>query len=413
MNVKKLKILIVTEVFFPDSEGGAHTYIYNFAKFLVKRGNAVSVITLRAKPNLVSQENIDGIDIYRYNSPLSGPILFVRRPFFSALGACKIFKRLSKKFHYDIVNIHSILPGFGVLLCNQAKKSPRIFTFHASFYQEVMIQKKKKRYAPEFFISSIFWVIRYLERKVLKLCDKIIVLSNFNREQLQGLYSIPNDKIKVVPGGVDIDRFKPAPSKGIAKKQLGLKEDRTVLLTVRRLVPRMGIEKLLIAMKDVVKQRNNIQLIIGGRGYLKEDIEKMIRQESLSDNVRLVGYIDDKELVLYYQAADLFVLPTEYLEGFGLVTLEALAAGLPVIGTPLGGTQEILRDLDPRWLFRGTDPKEMAEDILKQLDFLQSAKDINRECRDYVISKYLWENIVAKIEEIFLNELGAKGRYNN
>jgi len=141
---------------------------------------------------------------------------------------------------------------------------------------------------------------------------------------------------------------------------------------------------------------------------LAQEIERTVEKEGLSKSVKLLGYISEDDLVRYYQASDLFVLPTEYLEGFGMATLESMASGLPVIGTPLGGTKEILMGFGEEWLFRNTEPKEIATGILSGIGYVLKTKDLSEKCRDYVVKEYKWENIVGKIEEVFINTLEEK-----
>ena len=120
---------------------------------------------------------------------------------------------------------------------------------------------------------------------------------------------------------------------------MGLPEDKFILFTVRNLVPRMGLENLISAFEIVQSGRTDLLLIIGGEGPLEPALKEQTRQCGVEEFVRFVGYIPDEDLPSYYQMADLFILPTIELEGFGLVTVEALASGLPVLGTPVGGTR--------------------------------------------------------------------------
>ncbi|HRR39717.1 MAG TPA: glycosyltransferase, partial [Syntrophales bacterium] len=124
-----------------------------------------------------------------------------------------------------------------------------------------------------------------------------------------------------------MERFHPSGDRRDIRRRLGIPENRAVILTVRNLVPRMGLENLITAMKDVVKALPDVLLIIGGSGPLREKLLRLACELQLSDSIRFTGFIRDEELPDYYRAADIFVLPTIELEGFGLVTLEALACG--------------------------------------------------------------------------------------
>jgi len=119
-------------------------------------------------------------------------------------------------------------------------------------------------------------------------------------------------------------------------------------------VPRMGLDNLILAIEQVIKTAPDIYLVVGGEGPLKDDLISMVKKLGVEKHIEFKGFISEDNLPEYYQMTDLFVLPTRELEGFGLVTLEALACGVPVLGTPVGGTKEIIGRFDPDFLFKDT-----------------------------------------------------------
>ena len=119
-----------------------------------------------------------------------------------------------------------------------------------------------------------------------------------------------------------------------------------------------------------------------------------------------INQIENDEIHTYYEAADIFILPTVSLEGFGLATIEALSSGLPVLGTPVGGTVEILKDIDSKLLFDGTSPKVMAsgiEDFLINPDLYSS---LNMICRKKAANEYSWDQVVDRLEGVFYDTVG-------
>ena len=127
-------------------------------------------------------------------------------------------------------------------------------------------------------------------------------------------------------------------------------------------------------------------------------MKKLAKKLNLTERINFVGSVKQEVLYNYYQLADLFILPTRYLEGFGLVTLEAMASGLPVLGTPVGGTTEILSKFDKNFLFSGVDPQSMAKKIS---EFLNSKPDLVRlglRCREFVLQEYSQEKWLDRIE---------------
>ncbi|MBT6408122.1 MAG: glycosyltransferase family 4 protein, partial [Nitrospina sp.] len=119
--------------------------------------------------------------------------------------------------------------------------------------------------------------------------------------------------------------------------------------------------------------------------------------------VQLVGLVPRETLPLYFRSADLFILPTTAIEGFGLVTAEALASGLPVMGTPVGATEEILQQIDERLLFRHTSPEALAEGIETFLKTPEIFLEMKSRCRDLAVTRYSWDTVVKKIEQEYFN----------
>src|SRR5438132_854951 len=188
--------------------------------------------------------------------------------------------------------------------------------------------------------TAMLWAI---ERACLRRAGLVHVLSDFSADQLWKLYAVPRERIVRIRGAAATDRFKPAPDRGAIRGELGLSADRPIVLTVRNLEARMGLDNLLGAMAVLKARCPSALLLIGGAGSLRGALEAQSQALGLEAHVKFLGFVPDAELPRYYQAADVFVLPTRELEGFGLVTVEALACGTPVLGTPVGATPEILR----------------------------------------------------------------------
>jgi glycosyltransferase involved in cell wall biosynthesis len=163
----------------------------------------------------------------------------------------------------------------------------------------------------------------------------------------------------------------------------------------------MGLDNLVRAMKKVVAQYPKALLLLGGKGPEKERLEGIIAELGLGDNVRLLGFISDDDLADYFRAANLFVLPTVALEGFGLVTVEALASGTPVIGTPVGGTVEILSGLDRRLLSSSTEADALAEAIVGFLGSPLRQELTPERLHQFILDKYTWDRHVSKIEALY------------
>lgn len=186
---------------------------------------------------------------------------------------------------------------------------------------------------------------RALEWFVYRGATRHIVLSRAFARILHESYGVKEERIRIVPGCVDTSHFDIALSKREARERLGVPQDRPLIFCVRRLVSRMGLENLIDAMFVVKQSLPDALLTIAGKGRLQPQLESQIAMRGLESHVRLAGFVPDDELPLWYRAADLTIVPSVALEGFGLTTIESLAAGTPVLVTPVGGLPEAVAGL--------------------------------------------------------------------
>lgn len=150
-----------------------------------------------------------------------------------------------------------------------------------------------------------------------------------------------------------------------------------------------------------------MNLIIGGEGPLKSELQGLAERLGLGSSVRFEGYIPDDRLPIYYQAADFFLLPTRALEGFGLVAVESLACGTPVLGTPVGAIPELLGELQADLLFRGVEPEAIARGIVTHMQRAQADprgyEGLRRRCREFAATRFGWDRVVERLEKELLN----------
>jgi len=246
---------------------------------------------------------------------------------------------------------------------------------------------------------------KYIEKRVLNNSDRIVVLSEFSKDRLCQFHGITDKTIAIIPGGVDLKKFYPAHDKMQIRKDLNIPGKKMVLLTVRNLVQRMGLENLIYAIREVVETVQDIYLVLGGQGPLKKNLILLSQELGVERYIKFVGFIPEGELPDYYRMSDIFILPTLELEGFGLVTLEALASGVPVLGTPIGGTEEILAKLGVKYLFKDTKPESMASLIIETCQEFKNnpriLQDISSQCRLFVEENYSWRKNVGRLENLF------------
>jgi glycosyltransferase involved in cell wall biosynthesis len=219
---------------------------------------------------------------------------------------------------------------------------------------------------------------------------------------------VSRDVVRVVPGGVDTRRFVPARNRDALRRGLGFSDAGPVLFTLRNLEPRMGLEELVAAMPAIVARHPHACLVIGGHGPLEERLRAAARAHGVAEAVAFAGFIAEELLPAYYAAADLFVLPSLALEGFGLVTVEALACGTPVLGSRVGATPELLAPLDAGLLLDDVTPAAIATGVERLLARGDRA-DLARRCRVHA-ERYAWDAAVETLERelAILTSTGAE-----
>jgi len=391
----KVEILIATAQWWPDVGGGLSRVATDLAYALADRGHSLTVIAPTAN-ELPAHETHDSLTVHRVlprgHLPATiGDVVFGRR----------FGRRLSAQS--EIVIAHGPSPALGV--ARALPQLPLLLVYHAPTEAELEIEMRSadmpwRRRARALALAKLTGEI---ERRAVSRATAIVVLSDFVRAALEARHQFQG-RVFQIPGGVDARRFAPADDRGLVRRRLGLMPEDALIFTARRLQPRMGLANLIRAVA-ILRNECRLVLRIAGDGPLAPSLRRLITQLGLDDCVQLLGLVPDDELRDWYRAADVFVLPTVELEGFGMVTVEALACGTPVVGTPVGATPELLTPLDPRLLAESSAPSDIAAAIRRTL---QMPEDGFRErCRKYAMERFSWEVVAKQWEDVVMTVRGT------
>jgi glycosyltransferase involved in cell wall biosynthesis len=344
---------MVTNAIMPDQLGGLQRYVRELAGAIVARGVPVTVLAKRLSPEAPRSERADdGVEIRRFDVPAREHPLYAATYPLASLRAVTRAVAATRA----IVHIHYPLQGVPAALLG----GPYVHTFHAPIHRELLTEHQERYFLPSALRGSLVAVARAGERLVAQRARATIALTSYMRDQLAELSPAAATRAELIPAGIDCEHFSPGP--GIDHPAAA--NGGPLLFTARRLVPRTGVSELVRAMPEVVAELPGARLAIAGDGALAAEIRTLIDDLGLGGRVFLLGRVSEAELLGWYRAAKLFVLPTQALEGFGLSTIEALACGTPVVGTPVGGTPEILAEIDPRLLAAGPAPRDLAAAVL-------------------------------------------------
>jgi glycosyltransferase involved in cell wall biosynthesis len=394
-----MKILVLTDVLFPDTTGGAGRVAFHIGLELGKMRHEVHFLTRNPGGKLLQHEHLNpNLSIHRFHcaSGESFGLLFHEVKY-----SYSVARDLSRKIGFDMICIHQCMAALGPLFVGSLKNKPIFYFFHSPWHEEYLIKKLKGTHKRNLRVEFLAFLMKRIEEHMILKASKVLVLSAYMRNRLTDLHKCPSDKIVQIPGGVDIDRFHlPDGGRSLVKTHLDLPKDKTIFLTVRNLVPRMGLESLIEAFNKSDSLREKGLLLVGGKGFLEGRLKELVSDFNLEDTIRFLGFISDEELPAFYQAADYFVLPTKALEGFGLVILEAMACGTPVLGTPVGAIPEVIGPFDKKLIFAGTTPEDLRkkmEDIIERPDEYHFEPSV---CRKFVEERYAWEKVVDDFEKV-------------
>lgn len=398
-----MRILFVSDVSIHQVIGGAERVLSEQATRLRQRGHSVHILTRRLAHHENDHDIIGGVHEWRYEVTDSCPLSFLAS---TLINSRRLFRSLQRRFSFNCINVHQPFSALSIISSRSARGIPTIYTCHSLSFEEFQSRNPIPRPAAgRIFHRLNRGVRRCVEGRILKRSDRIVVLSRFTRDKVERTYGIPGDAITIIHGGVDIERFHPAADRREIRRRLDLPPDGLIVLTVRNMVPRMGLDTLLRAFSDVIADVPDVRLVLGGEGPLKDDLVTLARDLGIAEHTIFAGFVPESELPHYYQMADIFVLPTRELEGFGLVTLESLACGVPVLGTPVGGTVEILDRLDRGYIFRDTGSEAMAALITRICRAFRDnpayQSDVASRCRTFVEEHFSWDRNVTSLERLF------------
>ena len=397
-----MNVVLFAEVTVERVIGGAERVLRQQALGLAKLGHYVHVIARAPFESAEATLSIGSVTERRYPVTRTSEPAFVWSSVQNSLRAFDLTRQASP---VDIAMIHQSLAGLGPILFRYGMVSLWVYVCHSLAHEEYLTRAERAATTLERVRRRLsVRARRWIERTVIRRCHHVIVLSEFMKQQVMATHGIVSKDITVVPGAADPATFYPAHDRNEIRRELKLPESRTVLFTVRNLVPRMGLENLLEAMTMLGEEQRNLLLLIGGEGQLRPRLEELIRSRGLQESVQLLGFVPEDQLAKYYQASDLVVLPTLQLEGFGLVTVEALACGTPVVGTPVGAIPEVLSTVDPLLVTEGTDGLSLAKTLrllLKRFrDQPGERERFSKKGREVVERRYNWAAHTADLDRL-------------
>ncbi|WP_236639951.1 glycosyltransferase family 4 protein [Salinigranum halophilum] len=372
-----MKIALLSIMYPPDA-GGAETYAYELSRALAARGHDVDVYTATTEPIPSDLDLPDGVSVERLFERKKVP---VAETIYYSLRA-----RAAVDFdEYDVVH-GTLMPASTIALTPGLGMAdvPLVVTSHGTSLGEF------RSHNPHTLID---YLLKYglhpgnfvLDNVAGRVADRVIAISDHVAEELRDTYGF-GDKVTMIPHGVDTDRFRPHEE---VHPTVG--PEKFTVLTVGRLGSRKGIG---LAIRGIAALDDpDVEFLIAGTGRHEERLRTLARDLGVADQVRFLGYVPDEELPLLYSSADVFSLTSRY-EGLGLVLLEAMACGTPVVATDVGGIPTVVEDG-----VNGTLIPREPEAFASAVEHMSSRRGLKSDCRSYAIDR-TWDAIAERVEAI-------------
>jgi D-inositol-3-phosphate glycosyltransferase len=397
--------------------GGLNVYVLELAKQLAGRGCTIDIFsraTRRGTPEVTEiapglraihlpagpLRHLRPESIFKHLDRFESEILaFVERDAASDEAAGFIPRAPSTTdAPYDIIHSHYWLSGLVGERLKARWGVPHVTMFHT--LGEIKNRASIAEHETELRIET--------EAGIIAGADRVICATDQERTLLRQLYAADPAKVTVIPLGVDLSRFRPE-DKETARATLGL-EDERIILFVGRLEPLKGVDILIHAAAILESDVDCSVLIVGGDESSHAQVTRLrnlARHHGIEDRVAFVGAVDHERLPLYYNAADVCVVPSHY-ESFGLVAIEAMASGVPVVASRVGGLMGTVKDGETGYLVPWLCPEPFAERIELLLDNEPLRRSLGEAARE-TVGRYRWENVAAAILDVYESVTGRAG----
>lgn len=375
--------------YLPPYPGGMEVVAFQLARHMALKGHEVTVFTssLSSKD---SYEQCRNMTIFKYKANFtiaSAPFCF------------NMFLKPMKK-EFDIIHAHLAAPTAALAGLWHAKLRHIPFILGYSGDLDASFGAFVRR-------ASTLFYNTFLHHKLLSSADIIISPTEcyVKNSKFLGKY---RDKTIAIAHGIVLEDFHVPYSKAECREKLSIPINFNLILFLGQLSPHKGPDVLLRAIPEIIKRNPNVETVFVGTGPLLNKLERLAHELSVNNCVRFVGYVDDSLKALFYHASDIFVLPsTTTSESFGVVNLEAMACGLPIIASNIGGIPDVVKDGENGLLVPPKDPKALAEATVRLLEDEHLRRRFSKNGREKV-RMHSWPKIAEETERIYRKVLSTK-----
>ena len=367
--------------------GGIARHCEGLAKALVQQKHDVHLFTLDF-PGTPSYEEMDGVKVYRASTELGHPNFLTWVLLFNHF-LSKRMADITKTVDFDVMHVHDWLAAFSGISFKHYMKKPMVLTVHST-----EVGRAQGLHSPDSFsINGIEWWSNYES-------DRVIVCSESMKTEICDHFNLPKSKVDIIPNAIDETKYQTSSDLGAVRQRYGIGYGEKLILCVGRLVPQKGVEYFIRAIPIIAKRHPEAKYVIVGEGWSRDNLEAEARASGHSDKIKFTGFASDKEVIDLMTSADVLVVPSIY-EPFGIVALEGMATGVPVVASQVGGLAEVL-DHDITGIFvYPRSPESIAWGIGRILSDPDHAKWIAKNAKEKLHKAYSWEAVAMKTVEVY------------
>ncbi len=375
-----MKILMLTWEYPPRIVGGIARVVHDLSHRLIKDGHEVTVVTYKEE-NTPDFEDDKGVKVYRIGNYMINPnnfIDWIMQMNFNLVA--KANEIIAKEGNFDVIHAHDWLVAYAAKTLKNSYGTPIVATIHATEAgRNSGIHDETQRY-----INDTEWMLTYE-------ASEVIVNSNYMKSELQRLFGLPFEKINVVPNGVNLNLYSGIERDYEFRRQYAADNEK-IILFVGRLVYEKGIQHLIAAMPKILEKYHDSKLVIAGKGGMIDELKAQVNAMGISNKVYFTGYLNSKQVVKMYKCADVAVFPSTY-EPFGIVALEGMLSGTPVVVSDVGGLNEIVQHGENGMKSYAGNPNSLADSIVSLLYDPALCMKVAKNAKAKVKAEYNWQKI--------------------
>ena len=378
-----MKILMLSWEYPPRIIGGISRVVYELAQNLGRCGNEVHVLTCW-EPGTAEYEQDKFVTVHRvhvYNNASNNFVEWVMQLNFAMI---EYAVDLVKNIKFDIIHGHDWLIAYTARVLRKSFGIPLIATIHATEYgRNCGIHNDMQR------------TINSVESWLINEADRVIVNSNYMWNELLSIFNTDNRKLRIINNGIDLRKFDNAAADRVFRQNYAAGNEKIVFF-VGRLVNEKGVHVLLNAIPKILENYNDIKFVIAGKGPCLNNLIELSKQLNITHKVYFTGFVSEEVLLKLYKCSDMAVFPSTY-EPFGIVALEGMVAGIPVVVSDVGGLSEIVNHREDGMKFYSGNSNSLADCILELLKNNSLTERIKNNALKKVHRLYNWDNITCTI----------------